>query len=54
MTLTNFEFSLQDKHFQDACKVAGVAITRRQASKYRRGRGLAYRVTDTQIAELHA
>jgi hypothetical protein len=42
-TLTNAEFSTQDKIFQEACRLAGVAPVKRQASKYRRGTGSAYK-----------
>ncbi len=31
--------------FKKACELAGTPLTRRQASKYRQGRGLAYRVS---------
>jgi len=31
--------------FQKACEVAGIPVTRRQASKWRQGRGLARRIT---------
>ena len=46
--LTNRDFSLQDKHFQNCCskasKVLGKPVepTRRQAGKFRNKRGLAY------------
>lgn len=41
--MTNKEFSEQDKVFNKACNIAGINPTKRQASKYRNGRGLAYR-----------
>lgn len=31
-----------DKHFRKACEIAGIEPTRRQASKFRRGFGLAH------------
>lgn len=39
---TNTKFMKDDKSFNDACKMAGITPTKRQASKYRRGLGLAY------------
>ena len=39
--LTNALFAKNDQAFKNACKVAGIEPTKRQASKYRRGLGLA-------------
>lgn len=41
--MTNKEFSEQDKIFNKACEIAGIKSTKRQASKYRNGKGLAYK-----------
>ena len=34
---------LESKHFADACEMAGIPATKRQASKFNNGRGLAFR-----------
>lgn len=41
--VTNREFSEVDTKFREACKAAGVQPTKRQASKYRRGLGSAFK-----------
>jgi len=41
--LPNREFAVKDGSFRSACERAGVSPTKRQASKYRRKVGLAYR-----------
>ncbi len=40
---TNKEFSMTSKVFNDACKKAEIEPTTRQASKWRRQTGLAYK-----------
>jgi hypothetical protein len=40
--LTNREFSKTDSVFIEACQLAGIEPTRRQASKWNRRTGLAY------------
>lgn len=40
--MTNQDFSQTDKSFLEACKRAGIAPSRRQASKFRLGFGKAY------------
>lgn len=40
--MTNAEFA-KDKDFQSACDRAGIPATKRQASKFRSKRGLAYK-----------
>lgn len=40
---TNKWFALMDETFREACKLAGLPATSRQASKYRSGRGTAYK-----------
>lgn len=42
-TVTNGEFSKQDKLFRTCCELAGIEPTKRQVSKYRRGFGKASR-----------
>ena len=39
----NREFANSNKRFRDACAVVGIEPTRRQASKWRQRKGLAYR-----------
>lgn len=39
--ITNAEFAKTDVLFRKACEVAGTPVTKRQAGKYRNGRGLA-------------
>ena len=41
--LTNNQFSTQDSTFRECCTEAGVKNTKRQASKYRLGRGSAFK-----------
>ncbi len=38
----NFDFAKTDKAFRAACERVGTEPTRRQASKYRSGMGIAY------------
>ena len=40
----NAEFAKTDKTFINACEQAGIDPSSRQAGKYRRGEGIAYRV----------
>jgi hypothetical protein len=49
MTETNANFAKTNKIFQTACEIAGVKPTKRQASKYRMKKGLAVRITPSQI-----
>ena len=46
--MNNREFSKNDKEFIERCKKAKVEPTKRQASKFRRGKGLAYRAKEAQ------
>jgi hypothetical protein len=39
--ITNYEYSTRDFDFKQACSKAGIEPTKRQASKYRRGKGKA-------------
>uniref|UniRef100_A0A6M3Y4P3 Uncharacterized protein n=1 Tax=viral metagenome TaxID=1070528 RepID=A0A6M3Y4P3_9ZZZZ len=41
---TNKKFSQEDKGFKEACLQANVAPSTRQASKFRRGKGIALNV----------
>jgi len=41
--MTNAKFAGTNEQFKEACKAAGVAPTSRQASKYRRKMGKAYK-----------
>ena len=41
--VTNAEFAGQDEAFKSACERAGIPATKRQASKWRRKLGTAYR-----------
>ncbi len=40
--ITNAEFAHTDELFRMACQLAGIAPSKRQASKYRAGLGKAY------------
>lgn len=40
--LTNKTFAQTDKRFLNACELANIPATKRQASKFRRNFGLAY------------
>lgn len=42
MTITNSQFAANDQVFKKACEIAHVNPTKRQASKFRRKRGLAF------------
>lgn len=44
MTTTNREFALTDAVFRKACEMAGVEPTKRQAIKFRHGKGRAYQI----------
>ena len=39
----NFEFARDNKDLAKACQKVGIEPTRRQASKWRNGKGLAYK-----------
>lgn len=41
--MTNKEFYQKDQTFINACAQAGIEATKRQASKYRNKKGLAYK-----------
>lgn len=41
--MTNADFAVADSAFKEACKLASTGPTRRQASKYRRSMGAAWR-----------
>lgn len=41
-TITNKQFAASDPKFIEACKLANIPPTPRQASKWRRKQGLAY------------
>jgi hypothetical protein len=41
--MTNKEFALS-KHFQDTCAKAGIPATKRQASKFRKEKGIVYKL----------
>ena len=49
--MTNREFAQKNKDFIDSCEAAGVAPTKRQASKYRRGMGSAAKVSRELLAK---
>ena len=42
-SIPNKVFALKDQGFKDACERAGVQPTSRQASKYRNGKGSAFK-----------
>ena len=44
MTESNQKFMDRDLTFRRHCRDCGLEPTRRQASKYRRGKGAAYRI----------
>ena len=44
MRITNREFVEKHQNFNLCCKIAEITPTMRQASKFRNGRGLAYKV----------
>jgi len=41
--MTNAEFAKEDVKFQNACEAVGIPATSRQASKYKRKFGKAYK-----------
>jgi hypothetical protein len=41
--MTNKEFAEKDEAFKEACAKVNLPATKRQASKWRRGFGLAYK-----------
>jgi hypothetical protein len=50
--LTNTQFRNKDSIFGKACIMANVKTTVRQASKFRRGKGIAYKVMIGKAAKL--
>jgi hypothetical protein len=51
MKLTNANFTRTDR-FKAACKIAGVEPTKRQASKFRMGKGKAAKVPVAKVNQL--
>jgi hypothetical protein len=43
MERTNGTFAKEDVKFQNACKAVGIPATARQASKFRAGKGKAFK-----------
>ena len=41
--MTNAEFAEQDQKFRKACEAVNIPATSRQASKFKRKKGLAYK-----------
>lgn len=48
--MTNKEFAEKHKVFRDLCTKAGLPATARQASKYRRGKGMVYKTFVKRIS----
>lgn len=46
--MTNMEFSKKSETFKAACEAAGIPATKRQASKFRLGKGLAFKNKPTE------
>ena len=42
--MTNADMAKNDKYFHKCCKIAGVNATKRQASKFKNKKGLAYKI----------
>jgi hypothetical protein len=49
--VTNKKFAEQDEIFKKACDVAGIKPTKRQASKFRLGKGLAFESRNKQVVQ---
>jgi len=47
--MNNREFAEKDEQFKKCCELAKVKPTKRQASKFRRGKGLAYKAKEGRI-----
>jgi predicted HicB family RNase H-like nuclease len=45
--MTNKQFSTNDEYFKKCCEKAGISPTKRQAGKFRRKTGLAYRMRNS-------
>ena len=41
--INNLKFSKEDETFKNACESAGIPATKRQASRYRMGKGKAFK-----------
>lgn len=41
--MTNADFAREDKNLAQACRQAGIPVSKRQASKWRMGKGIAYK-----------
>lgn len=50
--MTNQKFSKADRLFIEACKMANVEVTKRQASKFRRNIGLASKFRNKALQQL--
>ena len=46
--MNNREF-MTDSNFINACDNAGIPVTKRQASKFRQGKGLAYKLKNKEV-----
>jgi hypothetical protein len=54
--MTNKKFAAENVQFRNACEAAGLKLTKRQASKWRRHTGLAYqlhRYGETSTGPIH-
>jgi len=52
MEITNEAFANNDRVFRKACELAGIQPTKRQASKYKNKKGLAYLFKDKAKREV--
>lgn len=43
MSQSNKQFAVENQEFKHACEDAGIPVTARQASKFRRGKGKAFK-----------
>ena len=49
--ITNRDFALHDRLFKRACEKASIPPTKRQASKFRRGKGRAFKSKLDKISQ---
>ena len=51
--VTNRRYLETDRQFVDACNEANIKRSLRQASKFRRGIGAAYKITVKKLKDIH-
>ena len=49
--MSNKEFAEKDEYFNKCCEAVGIPATKRQAGRYRAGKGLAYKEGRSKVKQ---